>query len=191
VIDLEGLANHRGSAFGSIGLGEQPTTQQFENHLFDELQALTSEKRFWVEDEGSRIGKVVVPTRFIKQIRKAPAIFLDVPQSQRLDILLKEYGSLEPNELAKATENIGKRLGGQNVKDAVTAIATGNMRRAAEITLAYYDQSYIKAADKLPRETTLPLCTESLTENEVLVEALRLADSLDLLRASHAVKRVS
>lgn len=186
VVDLEALANHRGSAFGSIGLGEQPTTQQFENDLFVELFGLEAGRRFWVEDEGSRIGRVVVPTRFVKQIRKSPAVFLDVPPERRLDNLMDEYGDLEPEELAQAMRNIGKRLGGQNVKEAIDAIEAGDMRRAAEISLAYYDRSYQKAADKLPRETTVSFSTAGLSDQETVETIIAKADLLDVPRLALA-----
>ena len=60
-IDLEGLANHRGSAFGAIGLGDQPSTEQFENDLYHAASELDLDRPIWVEDEGNRIGGVVVP----------------------------------------------------------------------------------------------------------------------------------
>ena len=53
IIDIEGLANHRGSSFGALGLGQQPTTEQFENRLFAALDQLDPQRRIWVEDEGS------------------------------------------------------------------------------------------------------------------------------------------
>jgi len=61
MVDLEGLANHRGSAFGAIGQIAAPTTEQFENLLFAELERCSDSKRIWVEDEGNRIGSVSVP----------------------------------------------------------------------------------------------------------------------------------
>ena len=180
VIDLEGLANHRGSAFGSIGLGDQPSTQQFENDLFLELDQLDSDRRFWVEDEGSRIGRVVVPASFMQQIQHAPAIFLDVPQERRLDNLLVDYGSLDRAELAQATTNISKRLGGQNVKLALDSIGEGDLRNAARISLSYYDRSYNTAASKLPREITVPLPTEGLSDEAVLDEIVSQGNRLDV-----------
>lgn len=178
VVDLEKLANHRGSSFGAIGLGEQPTTEQFENRLFVALEALDPRRRFWVEDEGSRLGRVVVPSRFVKQIRRSPAVFLDVCKQRRLDNLLVEYGDLDSGGLVEATRGIQKRLGGQNVIDAINAIESGDMRTAADITLSYYDRSYRKAMDGLPRETTLEFSTDGLEDQQVVAEAIGKADSI-------------
>ena len=159
-------------------MGQQPTTEQFENQLFVALEVLDPQQRFWVEDEGSRLGRVVVPSRFVKQIRRAPAVFLDVPKSRRLDNLLVEYGELEPAGLVEATRGIEKRLGGQNMKDAISAIESGDMRGAADITLSYYDRSYMKAFDALPRETTVQHSTEGVEDDAVVSSLIEAADSI-------------
>ena len=174
VVDLEGLANHRGSSFGAIGLGQQPSTEQFENRLFKALQPLDPNRRIWVEDEGSRLGQVVVPSRFVKQIRRAPAVFLDVPKERRLDNLMQEYGDLDREGLIDATRGIQKRLGGQNVNDAIKAIESGDLRKAADISLSYYDRSYLKAFSELPRETSVNLSTHQLSNAEVIAKLVAM-----------------
>ncbi len=179
MIDLEGLANHRGSSFGAIGLGDQPTTQQFENRLFVELQKLDRRRSFWVEDEGSRIGQVTVPTRFIRQIRNASAVFLDVPKSRRLDNLCREYGIQDREGLIEATRGIQKRLGGQNMNEAISLIESGDMRAAADISLSYYDRAYLKSASQMPREVTVELKTEGLSDAEVVKRLIAARKSLD------------
>lgn len=171
-VDLEGLANHRGSSFGALGLGDQPSTEQFENRLFEALNGLDSKRRIWVEDEGSRLGQVVVPSRFVKQIRRAAAVFLDVPKGRRLDNLMQEYGDLDREGLIAATRGIQKRLGGQNVIDAIKAIESGDLRTAADISLSYYDRSYLKAFSELPRETCVNLSTEGLDDSEVVKQLI-------------------
>jgi len=180
VVDLEGLANHRGSSFGAIGLGMQPTTEQFENRLFAALDLLDPTRRVWVEDEGSRLGRVVVPSRFVKQIRRAPAVFLDVPKQRRLDNLLDEYGELDREGLIDATRGIEKRLGGQNVIEAIKAIESGDMRMAADISLSYYDRSYLKAMSELPRETSINLSTDGVDDAEVVQKLI----AIDLSQAA-------
>ncbi len=179
IVDLEGLANHRGSSFGAIGLGQQPTTEQFENRLFAAVQALDPKRRFWVEDEGSRLGRVVVPSRFVKQIRRSSAVFLDVAKEKRLDILLEEYGDLDHEELIDATRGIQKRLGGQNMIDAIKAIEAGDLRTAAEISLTYYDRSYLKGMSELPRASTLNLSTDGMCDADVVAKLIDAADEIE------------
>jgi tRNA 2-selenouridine synthase len=57
VIDLEKLANHKGSAFGGLMMPPQPTTEQFQNDLFEEVLKLDPDKRVWIEDESLAVGK--------------------------------------------------------------------------------------------------------------------------------------
>ncbi len=64
LVDLEGLAKHKGSAFGRIGNGEQPGIEQFENNLFWYWKDLDYSRTIWIEDESHRIGLVNIPMNF-------------------------------------------------------------------------------------------------------------------------------
>lgn len=179
VCDLEALANHRGSAYGGIAQGAQPTTEQFENDLFACLDRFAPEKRIWVEDEGNRIGRVVVPQTFYEQVRNAPAVFLDVDLSQRVDNLMVDYQQLPVDGLLEATRKIRKRLGGQKTDAAIAAIEGGNLRAAVEITLSYYDRTYTKAANKMPRSIMKSLPTDGFDDPQIVDECIRLARSFE------------
>lgn len=177
VIDLEGLAVHRGSAFGGVGLGAQPTTESFENQLFHELQKQDNSKRIWVEDEGNRIGSVNVPNAFYQQIRYAPAVFIDASIERRLDHLLEVYGDLDLSGLAYSVEKIKKRLGGQHVTAALEALEKQDFRTAARIVLQYYDKTYNKAVEKMPRELMTEFSAEGLDDQAVVEKILSTADA--------------
>lgn len=177
VIDLEGLAVHRGSAFGGVGLGDQPTTESFENQLFNALRKQDPSRRIWVEDEGNRIGNVNVPNAFYQQIRYAPAVFIDASIERRLDHLLEVYGDLDLSGLAGSVEKIRKRLGGQHVKAAVEALEIKDFRTAARIVLTYYDKTYMKAVEKMPRDLMTQFSAEGLDDLAVVEQILRTADA--------------
>jgi len=179
VIDLEGLAVHRGSAFGGVGLGAQPTTESFENQLFHELQIQDNSKRIWVEDEGNRIGSVNVPKAFYQQIRYAPAVFIDASIERRLDHLLEVYGDLDLSGLAYSVEKIRKRLGGQHVAAALEALEKQDFRTAARIVLQYYDKTYMKAVEKMPRDLMAQFSAEGLDDPAVVEMILSTADAND------------
>ena len=121
VLDLEGLANHRGSAFGGIGQANQPSTEQFENDLFFQLDSFDSQQRIWVEDEGNRIGTVVLPSTFYNRMRHSPAVFMDSSARQRVKNLLVDYGELPISELKDSIQKIRKRLGPQLADEAISA----------------------------------------------------------------------
>jgi tRNA 2-selenouridine synthase len=142
IIDLEGLANHKGSAFGALGELPQPSTEQFANNIFDEWNRNDVDPPFWVEDESRSIGTVFIPDGFYENMQTSPAIVLMMEAELRLPRLIREY-STYPKEFLKASIlKISKRLGGDNTREAIEAVEKGEYARAIEITLSYYDKAY-------------------------------------------------
>lgn len=180
VIDLEGLANHRGSAFGGIGQSIQPTTEQFENDLFARLEALAIDSTVWLEDEGNRIGTVVLPNSFYHLMRHSPAVFMDSSPDQRVENLLVDYGDLPIDELEKSISKIRKRLGPQHAEEAIAALKENNVRRAIEVVLAYYDKTYHKAASSMPRTEMPRLAIDNLADDAIIRATVAIADSIEL-----------
>jgi tRNA 2-selenouridine synthase len=142
VLDLEKLANHQGSSFGSLGQPPQPTQEQFENDLAAALAALPDDRPIWIEDESRSIGGLGIPNDFFAQMQAAPLLVLDVPREARVQYLAADYGRHDAGGLASAVLRLGKRLGGLVTKEALGAIAENDMPRMVELVLAYYDKSY-------------------------------------------------
>lgn len=142
VIDLEGLAKHRGSSFGALGYEEKPSQEQFENDLFHVLRELDSEKHIWIEDENRTIGDKVIPERIWKQMLDAPRFFVDRTFDERLDQIMADYSVFPLEKLKIAMARIGKRLGPQHVKRALEYLDSGELREAFSIALSYYDKAY-------------------------------------------------
>jgi len=153
VIDLEGLANHRGSAFGGIDLPPQPTNEQFSNDLFSIVHQLNPEQPVWVEDESNSIGKVSIPSGFFEKMQELPVYFLDVPFQERTKHLVDTYSNLNQDKLADAIGRITKRLGYDKSKFALDALENKNYSKVVEITLFYYDKSYLKGLLKREEST--------------------------------------
>jgi tRNA 2-selenouridine synthase len=145
VIDLEKLANHKGSAFGHMDLPDQPSQEMFENLLACALRELPAEHNaVWIEDESMRIGTVMIPTVFYQQMREAPCYFLDIPFDERLKYIVKDYGKADRDKLVNAILRIQKRLGGLETKTAINAIVEKDIAGAFGILLKYYDKYYLK-----------------------------------------------
>ena len=172
VIDLEHLACHKGSSFGSLGQPAQPTTEQFENLIWKELQALDPSLPIWIEDESPMIGKVRIPAPLFSLMREAPLLFLDLPLEQRAVQLVEEYGSQSRIELSAAIERIAKRLGPQHAKAALKALDDDDLYTTALITLRYYDKAYLRGqADRHPdRITRIPISRNEIPD---LIERLK------------------
>lgn len=92
-IDLEGLANHRGSAFGHL-IEEQPTQINFENALSIELlkkRAANRQARIYLEDEGRVIGRVSLPESLCNKMESSPLLVIEEGFESRLDVLVEDY----------------------------------------------------------------------------------------------------
>ena len=143
VIDLEGLANHKGSAFGALGQASQPSTEQFANLLYNELKKTDPERPVWIEDESRNIGLIFMPDDFYLNIQQNPIIVILMSPGVRLPGLISEYSEYSPGELEDSVRRITRRLGGDNTREAIEAIRSGDLAKAIGITLAYYDKAYL------------------------------------------------
>jgi len=145
-IDLEGLALHKGSAFGNLQNQQQPTQEMFENILATKLFQLNADEHFWIEDENQRIGDVNIPIEFFKTMRQQHMLFMDLPFGVRLDHLLKTYGAFEKDKFINGIVRIKKRLGGLETKTAINFILEDDMKNCFIVLLKYYDKYYLKSS---------------------------------------------
>ena len=150
VIDLEGLANHKGSAFGALGEQPQPRQEMFENLLAINLWKVfdNNDKGIaeycWVEDESQRIGPLNIPVNIWMQMRNCPVYFLDISFEQRLDHIVEHYGKFDIQQLADSILRIKKRLGGLEAGNAIRYLIENDKRECFRILLEYYDKLYAK-----------------------------------------------
>ena len=157
VIDLEGIAKHKGSAFGNIDMIPQPGQEMFENLLSCELRDVgcrvnvpTTDNwqqttAIWLEDEAQRIGLVNLPNELWKNMRQSPVYFLDIPFEERLTNIAKDYGELDAEKLIEAIGRISEKLGHLNAKMAILALKEGKVRESFAILLKYYDKFYLRS----------------------------------------------
>lgn len=148
VVDLEALANHKGSAFGALGQQPQPSSEHFSNILFDKWRHIDAADPVWLEDESRNIGTVFMPDSFYDNIQSSRTVILMMSLEKRLPRLIEEYSTYPREHLKDSVLRISKRLGGDNTKDALAAIDTGDFAKAIEITLKYYDKAYIYGISK-------------------------------------------
>ena len=142
VTDLEDLAQHRGSTYGTMNSLVQPTQEQFENNLATQLLKLDPARRVWIENESSCIGKRIIPRPIWNQMLLAPLIDMTMPVEQRIENLANEYGQLDKSFLVACTERIGKRLGPLQTKQAIEAIYENRMTDFVRLATVYYDKTY-------------------------------------------------
>jgi len=142
ILDLEALANHRGSSYGHLGLPPQPTTEQFENTIAMEWVQFRSDRPVWIEAESKQVGTCRIPPELFTQMEQATVWELHRSLSERIESLVNLYGEAGEIALLEATERIRKRLGNQKTEAIKTAIRAGNLCLAIEMVLSYYDKTY-------------------------------------------------
>jgi tRNA 2-selenouridine synthase len=171
VVDLEGLANHKGSSFGAIGLPLQPTVEQFENLLAEQLRKIKADQAIWVENESRRIGRIILPDSFYLQLTQSPRIEIEKTDAERLAHIASEYAALDQAELSAAVLRLQKRLGGDRTKQAIEAIQSNQPEIWIPILLQYYDKTY--AYDLARHEVSKTI--------HLNLEGLALEDQVNLL----------
>ncbi len=177
ILDLEGLANHKGSAFGGLLMPAQPTTEQFQNDLLEAILKLDLSKRIWVEDESIAIGKIFLPVDFWERMTLSPLVQMDVAKEIRIQRLVNEYGPADREEFLTIMGKVTKKLGGQNYNAAKEKLLQNDMFSVMEILLTYYDKAYLGSIDK--RKERIKLTISWNGENAVayasqLINELRL-----------------
>ena len=164
ILDLEGLARHKGSSFGRLGFEDQPSTEEFENEIAFHLEKLDPEKYIWVESESKTIGKCLIPPEFVERMYASPAIQIDRAISERISYLAVEYGKFTRDELVESTDRIAKKLGGLAHQETVDAIRENRLEKAIDNVLHYYDKTYEFALKKRRIVSSLDVTGKSLPD---------------------------
>lgn len=142
VIDLEAIAHHKGSAFGSLGENPQPTQEHFENKLHAAFSKLDPSRRIWLEDESRNIGRTQIPLVLWGKMKQATVFRVNIPKTLRIERLMSDYGNFSKEELKESILKIRQRLGPQHVKRTLEELEKGNLQEVAYIALMYYDKAY-------------------------------------------------
>ncbi len=179
VTDLEGLASHKGSAFGALGQPPQPSSEHFANLLFDDLSLMREEEPVWLEDESRNIGTVFMPDNFYDRMQSAPVIALMMSIETRMPRLLREYTTFPVEEIIASVKRISKRLGGDRTREAIEALGRGDYPTAIRITLEYYDKTYHYGLSRRPEGQVTYIKTES---DDVAVNAALVMEAAEDLR---------
>ena len=180
ILDLEKRANHKGSAFGAIGLGKQPSTAQFQNNLYADVLELDVSRRIWIESESLSIGKVYLPETLWETMNNSNVIELDIDKPIRAKRIVEEYGNLDRNLLAESIEKIKNRFGGDRTKKALELLHEQKLEEVTMLLLDYYDKGYSFSKNKYKKKETAILETTSGDSAKNAAELIRIANKLNL-----------
>lgn len=183
IVDLEGIAGHRGSAFGNLGLPEQPGVEHVENSLAVYLrnisaQLLNSNKKWvWIEDESRRIGNINLPEAFYRNLKTSPFMFLTIPFEKRLDNIVRIYGEFSADGLEDSILRIRKRMGNDQNSIALFLLKEKNIRACFEILLTYYDRFYLKSSFQHERKL-IEIAPDNFEAVEIAAYLISIKDKL-------------
>ncbi|MBS4032488.1 MAG: tRNA 2-selenouridine(34) synthase MnmH [Clostridiales bacterium] len=146
-LDLEAMANHRGSAFGSVGLGKPRSQKDFEALLFLEIHKCKDAPFLIVEGEGKCIGSVVIPEFFYQAMLDGQHILLETGLETRVERIVDEYRNVSvenTEDLATAVLALQKRLGKNKCEELAEQVRQGEFHYAATCLCTEYYDSYYK-----------------------------------------------
>ncbi len=179
VLDLEGLARHKGSVYGGLGLPDQPTTEQFENDIWHCLEGFDLSKPVWTEDESRKIGIVNIPDPLYDRMHRSVMIRIGTSRESRIDRLVSEYSGFGNEALKEKTSRIAEKLGGTTVKIIHEALDRNDFSTVVQLVLDYYDKAYEHAVSRRPGREIHDL---PLTGNNPLANALIILGFFDSLQ---------
>jgi tRNA 2-selenouridine synthase len=142
ILDLEAMANHRGSAFGAIGMEPQPRQEHFENLIAFELGRTNPNQILWIENESRKVGSLKVPDVLFDRMLAAPLIEIVLQYDERINRIEDEYGKFPVEELKANTIKLERSLGGARMKEAVQLLDENKIREWIKMMLEYYDKTY-------------------------------------------------
>jgi tRNA 2-selenouridine synthase len=152
VLDLEGLAQHRGSLFGAVD-GGQPHQKMFESRLAQALAPLDPAQITWVEAESSKIGDITLPPALWAAMIAAPRVEIDAPLAARAHFLCHAYDDLtaDPSLLKDRIDKLRPYHSGETITAWQTQARVGDWATLAEGLIGqHYDPRYAKTASRNP-----------------------------------------
>lgn len=145
VLDLEGLAHHRGSLLGNEPTGQQPSQKQFESRIWDNLRQYSEDRPVFVESESKKIGAVQVPDPLIARMRESPCIELSPPLDERVAFLCQDYAHFfeQPDVLRAQLERLKPLVGEKRLSAWMQLIDAQRWPELVASLLAdHYDPTY-------------------------------------------------
>ena len=145
VLDLEALANHRSSVLGHIPGVEQPSQKRFDSLIWDALQRFDPARPVFVESESKKVGNVRVPDALIDAMRESPCIDLQLPDAERVALLLEDYDFFvkDPDFFCQRLEALTELRGKAVVGEWISKVRSGQTPEVVlDLLIQHYDPLY-------------------------------------------------
>jgi len=149
-IDLEGMAGHRSSIFGGIGLS-QSSQKYFESQLLQRIHDLKTAPYIIIEGESQKIGNLHIPDTFFRIMRNSKAVLINTDMERRIDIITGEYAHYSNARVINdIVMTLTTKLGSKNVDLLISLYREGNIREFTRLLLEkYYDPRYVHSMNRM------------------------------------------
>lgn len=177
VLDLEGLANHRGSLLGEQ-CEPQPSQKYFETLLLGQFQQFDPQQPVWVEAESSKVGQLYLPRSLWQRMTQAPCVEIQLPLAQRVQHLIQEYPYFidHPPVLIEKLTRLKSRYGQAKLQQWITLIQSQQWKSLVEDLLsAHYDPTYRHALGQGYSRVEQVLALKDLTDPKIIPTLLESA----------------
>jgi tRNA 2-selenouridine synthase len=167
VLDLELIANHRGSAFGALGQLVQPSSSQFHNLIYEAVKDFNAFNPIWIESESVNLGKAYMPKELWETMKNADGFEILLPIEERIKHTLKLYGEFDSVLLSDCVKQLKKRLGHQEMQELCDKIEIGELEPVVIRLLRYYDKAYELGREKRNCQSFVKLPFEKLNSMKI------------------------
>ncbi|MBK9160689.1 MAG: tRNA 2-selenouridine(34) synthase MnmH [Nitrosomonadales bacterium] len=148
VLDLEGLARHRGSVLGRLPDQPQPAQKWFDSILLQRLQQLDPSRPVYVEAESKKIGSIALPIALFDAMHASPCLLVETPLAARVTGLLEDYRHYaeNPEVFIEHLQPLHRFHGAKKMEQWSEMIRGGDLdAMVAELLTLHYDPSYLRA----------------------------------------------
>ena len=148
VLDLEGMARHRGSLLGELPDEPQPTQKLFDTVLLDTLRRLDARRTVWLEAESKKIGNLQLPQSLFDAMHAAPVIHLNAPMAERVRLWREDYPHFAVDLVAmvRKLEPLKPLVGNEVLSNWNSLAATGQIDTLFESVMTqHYDPCYTRS----------------------------------------------
>lgn len=175
VLDLEGLANHRGSAFGHLGLPPQPPQRVFEALLWDALRHISPGGYAIAEGESRHIGRLALPLRVYQSLQTEVSLWVEAPLEARIHNILADYPARDHlrDEFVRPIQALKERLGRQTVDVLLALLQDGAWEELiSRLMIDYYDPLYRHTFPERRIEVAIGEHGEGLADVEAAIKQI-------------------
>jgi tRNA 2-selenouridine synthase len=151
VLDLEDLASHRSSVLGVIPGQPQPTQKRFDTLVWQKVRSLDPARPVYVESESKKVGNVAVPQALIAAMRASPCLRLDLPEDQRVQLLLEDYAffSQDRDFFCDRLHALVQLRGREQVERWQAQVRAGEIEPVVrELLVKHYDPGYASSTER-------------------------------------------